>query len=95
MGCHENVGISDDIAKEIDVSPNPFDEVISVKVPRDFAKDANVFLYDVFGKELLNVNKQLDDNYIYLTEMGFLSTGVYIVEIRINEKQFFKRVVKL
>lgn len=68
------------------VAPNPFNDFISVSFRTSEAKNLNLRVLDVSGKELLNTNlKALYGSNTFWVESAFLDAGLYLLEIKGEE----------
>ncbi|MBN2776083.1 MAG: T9SS type A sorting domain-containing protein [Bacteroidales bacterium] len=67
----------------VEVCPNPADEYVQIMFDKSFETESQVFVYDIFGKELFNSKLMIGESQIRLDLSDFAS-GIYFGKI-INE----------
>jgi photosystem II stability/assembly factor-like uncharacterized protein len=82
----ENINSNDNF---IAVYPNPItnSSILEVNVQ---LKDAEVFIYDILGKEMMR--KKLTSNRMEIGK-GNLKSGVYFVRVKGNEGEYMKKII--
>jgi Secretion system C-terminal sorting domain len=80
----------DNIAKNINVYPNPFVDVINIS--RDINSPADIAIFDITGKKVFDTTVAAGSETINLSKD--LAPGVYILELKINEEYTRMRIVK-
>jgi hypothetical protein len=80
----------------IKVWPNPFTEKINISISMDRAGELNVRIIDVTGKvlKMKDVNVQKGSNQFSIDELGNLSTGIYLLELK-NMMNGQKQMIRL
>ena len=84
-----------DIAKDVNVSPNPATEFANVEVNLNSASKVEVNVYDVMGKLVLanNYGQQASGSHIYKINTSSLPAGVYVFNIQASGSQTTKKVI--
>lgn len=81
-------GIEDIVEDEISIYPNPIDNILNIE-SNYIIKEYSII--DINGKTLLN-SKINDKNITIKTD--YISKGVYIVKLELNDKIIIKKVIK-
>jgi len=85
------------VKSKLEIFPNPFHQSLTIRLDVLQDSEISVSLTDVLGKELQILHnkeskglfeKQLDLNYYGL------SKGTYVMTIKVNEKEFTRKVIK-
>lgn len=82
---------------EVVAYPNPFDEELNVQFTNSFSKTVSIKLFDFSGKlilDLFNGNVNQGDNYYKFSLDTTLSSGIYLLEIKDENKRYFKKIIK-
>jgi len=76
--------------------PNPFHDFFTVKLTSDNDKQVSINVYDIVGRKVLHAKKMMrrGNNDIDLTNLAYLRSGVYMVNIRDNEREMTLKVIK-
>lgn len=74
------------------VHPNPFDESITLSFSNDIEGDINIEVYDLIGR-LVFSKKQPAEQSLQL-EFKNLPAATYILKVRVNKRQFIKKIIK-
>jgi hypothetical protein len=84
-----------DIAKDVNVSPNPATEFANVEVNLNSASKVEVNVYDVMGKLVSanNYGQQASGSHIYKINTSSLPAGVYVFNIQASGSQTTKKVI--
>jgi len=84
-----------DIAKDVNVSPNPATEFANVEVNLNSASKVEVNVYDVMGKLVLanNYGQQTSGNHTYKINTSSLPAGVYVFNVKAGGSQTTKKVI--
>jgi len=102
FGCYNTsdsvfitVGINEnDFSSEIKVYPNPSNGKISVIINNNKTVDLTFSLSDITGRELYSSNEQKSQN-VFTKQFDFnnFGKGMFILNIKSEDKQFNKRIV--
>jgi len=77
---------------EINISPNPANDVININLPAYFSEDKTTFeLFDINGKLLKSLSIQGNQTQINISE---LPSGVYIIKVTDNKGVAVKKFAK-
>jgi hypothetical protein len=76
----------------IRVYPNPSDGNVKIQLPETHS-EASIILVDVFGNILWQESVSLQDGKSYGLSLGFLSQGVYFINVRTRTKNFSSRLI--
>ncbi|MDD3860444.1 MAG: C10 family peptidase [Bacteroidales bacterium] len=74
------------------IYPNPAHDVIVVTTNFDLSENANLKLYDLRGRLL--IEQKIDSNNFQL-DLGSLESGIYYISLSSGEKSSVKRIVKM
>lgn len=85
QNCLSNL---DDIPFEIDIYPNPVEDFLRVRIEGD--KFQYVKLFDFMGTE---VYSNFDKNRVYEIPVAHLTSGIYILEVKVKSEILIKKVV--
>ncbi len=92
IGIKENADLI-----ELKTFPNPFTNNLNFKLINAASSKIKVSLIDLFGRELyateLKEEKGIVNNIIYIGNLN-LSNGTYFLKINIDEKSYFKKLIK-
>lgn len=86
-------GINEISAAEINIHPNPTNDVINVNV-KDITSDVQITLYNSVGQVVYTQNESVDNGLNTVISLGDLSNGTYILQIRSDAGIWTKRVIK-
>ena len=75
----------------IDIFPNPTSDILNIKM--DNPSLVNFSIFDIYGKKVLE-KRGVRDNEIQISTSNF-SSGVYFLKVKIDEKEFVKKFIKL
>jgi hypothetical protein len=92
--CHSNAIIENDEAG-INIFPNPFSNQISVSIAKQNPKQlsytiSNILGQIVYGPKEINPN----DTFSKAIDLGFLSSGMYFLEINLEGERIVKKILK-
>lgn len=88
--CTYTLAVENEVITEQDILiyPNPANNLLNIKLP--YAENSFVQIYDATGK----LAAEFSGNETVLTkDVSFLDSGVYFVNITINDKSFRKKIV--
>jgi len=85
-----SVGLSENKSNRFAVYPNPLKNEITVDL-KELTGPTTVTVFDYSGRKL--VEKEIS-NALQKLDLGFLSNGVYVIQLRNPEGVFTKRIVK-
>ncbi len=75
--------ISGSVVQGLEVSPNPFTDVIYLDINTESSDDLNIQLYDVKGRLMKNINENVFvGNNNFSLEAADVPSGVYLLEIK-------------
>ncbi|MEM9547457.1 MAG: T9SS type A sorting domain-containing protein [Bacteroidota bacterium] len=84
-------------SSEINVYPNPTQDVLNIEIPIRSYEKVNLELFDVQGRLMINDNPtiiEMDQTSDYQLNIRDLREGVYFLRLKIDEKYFFHKVIK-
>ena len=84
-----------DIAKYVEVSPNPASEYANVVVSLTKNDNVEINVYDAMGKLVIanNIGSQLTGYHTYKVNTSNLTSGMYLFTIKIGDSQTSKKVI--
>ena len=90
----ETVGIEPDIAEnnDINIFPNPFTESISINMPDD-ELNGTLTIYNALG-QIVSKTDKIDFQNGSSIDLSYLMSGVYFMEIDVNNYKIVRRIVK-
>ena len=88
---HESVGIEDPKEVKIGIFPNPFDGKFTVNLNKIPSNGDEVYVFNSIGKKVYS--KNLNSAEINIDLQDFES-GIYFIQIKLNEKLYTKKVIK-
>ncbi|MCK7482864.1 MAG: T9SS type A sorting domain-containing protein [Candidatus Moduliflexus flocculans] len=92
-----NVGVNELVIQnpELVIYPNPFHDALNIELPENIT-DAQIALYDLVGKQVLNLNVTGNNNPKNITlDTGTLEPGIYIIHLVSKDGgRFVGKVVK-
>lgn len=79
------------------VFPNPLMDNIKLFVFSKTNESTNLEILDISGKVMLSLTYQLNKgiNYFQITNLNFLSAGVYIVHLKNSNQNLYRKILKL
>jgi hypothetical protein len=83
-------------AVSIDVFPNPATEAVSLRIHHAQAETCTIALFDLKGTQLLQSELALGDgaeNGMQLQRPQGLAPGMYLLQVRVQDKTYNKRIV--
>jgi leucyl aminopeptidase len=88
-----NLGDEDEISPfQLMISPNPSNDVFTIRMQQKPEKQTEILLYTIEGKEI--IRKQLVNNELRLSAKQLkLSSGIYILKLRNNEKEVISKKI--
>ena len=87
------LGVEDFNLDKVKISPNPFNQSITIQVPSVYDNDNfNIGLYDLNGREIFRKNVLSINNNITIDYLNSLQQGIYL--IKITNKEDNKSVVR-
>ncbi len=75
----------------LQIFPNPGNDIVNVRIPYSDGKKANVVLYGLDGKMLLNTNFS---NEQFQLDLSNLPTGSYVVVVMMNNEMYRQVIIK-
>lgn len=80
-------------ATEINVHPNPTNDVINVSI-ENISADVQITLYNSVGQAVYKHNESVENGLNTVINLNDMSNGAYILQIRSNEGIWMKRIIK-
>lgn len=77
----------------IDISPNPTDGIINLKLDNNIAVVSQVFVYDITGKTVYNKQFLTGDNQLRI-DLSDFEKGIYILKVQSGDKVSATKIVK-
>ena len=74
--------------------PNPFDNELTILLENSNEENVAISIYSLTGKVIRSYNAPVNNNRITLNELGDLSSGMYIVNYRLNQNDYSFKVIK-
>ncbi|MEI6089622.1 MAG: T9SS type A sorting domain-containing protein [bacterium] len=79
----------------LNVTPNPFDQTFKLDVNLEVSGNVIIQISDINGKLVYETKDFISNNQISQTiDLGNISSGVYMIYIKCNDKSWVKRIVK-
>lgn len=93
-GFHESTNsMTNDIA--VNLFPNPFSDWISISINKKNIQEADFIIRNVLGKNIFQSHKIITaDFYSEKLNLDFINSGIYFLEIKIDEEILTKKIVK-
>lgn len=90
------VEASIDYTTQIKLSPNPVTESMLIQFSTEGPSVFEIVIYSLQGKRMLYSENTSSDNYIFeYVDVTELENGSYILEVKIDNKTFIKKFMKL
>ena len=86
-------GINEVNTTAINVHPNPTNDIINVSI-ENITSDVTITVYNSVGQVVYMQNESVDNSLNTTINLGDLSNGTYILQVRSEEGIWMKRVVK-
>ena len=84
-----------DPGNNISIYPNPFSENLGIYFTESKPKNIQVEIYNLFGKRVYEeTNLKLNANYLILQKDIFEGTGIYMVRLKIDNREITYKVLK-
>lgn len=78
------------------IYPNPFYSYINIELLRNSNETVTVELYSIMGEKIMEIQKSLMvQTNIELNNLEDLSTGIYMIKIKIGNKTAQERIIKI
>jgi hypothetical protein len=82
--------------ENVQIYPNPFDELIHLRFPVSLPKEFTISLYNTVGEKIQNMNGTTIVNGLeYTIYSKDLTAGIYYLSIQSGDKIFTKKIIKL
>jgi hypothetical protein len=94
-GCYV-IGINDYyLENKISISPNPFTNSVNISISGHSSSDVTLSIHNVLGKAVFVKQLQIKNpKFQTHIDVGFLSTGIYLLEVIIDGERTVKKMVK-
>jgi len=91
-----NVGETTSNYDLIKLYPNPFNDFINIDIEENLDNGINIEFYDLNGNKVLtqNSNNLKNASLNKILNTAELESGVYLVKISVNNKQFVYKLIK-
>ena len=86
-------GVDEVSAAEVNVHPNPTNDIINVSI-ENITADVQITLYNSVGQVVYTQNEAVDNGLNTVINLGDFSNGTYILQVRSEEGIWMKRVIK-
>ena len=86
-------GINEVNTAEINIHPNPTNDVINVSID-NLNADVQITLYNSVGQVVYTKDESVENSFSTVINLGDLSTGTYILQVRSDEGIWMKRIIK-
>jgi hypothetical protein len=83
----------DDLNNNILMYPNPFINNCNIVV-KDNVDSVIISVSDINGKLIFSIKEKVTENRLYINDLNYLPSGVYLISFIINEKKYSKKIVK-
>ena len=80
-------------ATTINVHPNPTNDIVNVSI-ENLTADVQITLYNSVGQAVYTQNESVDNGFSTVINLGDLSNGTYILQVRSEEGIWLKRIIK-
>lgn len=90
------LGIDDESEqnKAISISPNPFNNEISIQLNSNVNGNVSISIYDVLGKEVHTQKTEIKESIIRISNLTFLTQGFYFIRVSSSDFSVTKKVLK-
>ena len=86
-------GVDEVSAAEINVHPNPTNDVINVSI-KNLTDDVQITLYNSIGQVVYTQHESVDNGFSTVINLGGLTNGTYILQVRSDNGVWMQRVIK-
>ena len=86
-------GIDEINSTNINVHPNPTNDIINVSI-ENLTADVQITLYNSVGQAVYTKNESVDNGFSTVISLSDFANGTYILQIRSDKDVWMKRVVK-
>ena len=77
---------------DVAIYPNPVITTLNIRINEEVLSRVDVFLYDMAG--VTKHNDSYESSQTYQVDMTVLKTGIYILRLRMGEKNFTTQLIK-
>ncbi len=89
------VGITDQNNYDfLSVYPNPATDIVQVKIATNKNERAIITLTDVYGKALIQKEKEIVNGDIISLDIAGFSSGLYFVDVQIGDRKNIRKLIK-
>ncbi len=82
-----------DLNEKFTISPNPFNNRLTIYFMKDLNEDINIEIFDISGKKC-NFNTLYGEDFIEITPL-MMESGLYFFKIQLGTKSYFQKIIKL
>lgn len=94
LGTVQTPLIIEETTETIDIYPNPFSKDITLQVSAKIAGEIRIQIHDVSGRTLIETKKNVQQGNNKLKVDLDVPSGVYFIEVRINDLIKFEKLIK-
>ncbi|MBZ9788458.1 T9SS type A sorting domain-containing protein [Psychroflexus sp. CAK57W] len=89
----ETLGVEEINTKDISVYPNPASEILNIQLPDFSGKNASLQLIDMAGRLIFTESVNVENGRISTQKIENLGSGVYLINIEVDDKEYTKKVI--
>ena len=86
-------GVNEISAAEINIHPNPTNDIVNVSI-ENLTSDVQITIYNSVGQAVYTQNESVENGLNTVINLGDLSNGTYILQVRSEEGIWMKRIIK-
>ena len=86
-------GVNEISAAEINIHPNPTNDIVNVSI-ENLTSDVQITIYNSVGQAVYTQNESVENGLNTVINIGDLSNGTYILQVRSEEGIWMKRIIK-
>ena len=86
-------GVDEISATEINIHPNPTNDIVNVSI-ENLNANVQITIYNSVGQAVYTQNESVDNGFSTVINLGDLSNGTYILQVRSEEGIWMKRIIK-
>ena len=80
-------------AAEINIHPNPTNDIVNVSI-ENLTANVQITIYNSVGQAVYTQNESVENGLNTVINLGDLSNGTYILQVRSEEGIWMKRIIK-
>ena len=86
-------GVNEISAAEINIHPNPTNDIVNVSI-ENLTANVQITIYNSVGQAVYTQNESVENGLNTVINLGDLSNGTYILQVRSEEGIWMKRIIK-